>query len=228
MSLWSFSVRRWQFTLVVFALLIATGLWALSAIPRAEDPIAQVPGLAGRRPVSGRGPGGRRAPGRRPDRGRAGRARGHQAARQHRARRARAGRDRVHLRHGSGPQVRRGRARGQRRAALAARRRLLHRDRAQFTPGTVNIVQMALVSEKAGWRELEKHARGPRGADRDGARRAPRRDLGLPGTRSAGRDRSRTARGARADARPGDRRGPGREREHPGRRRGRRACAAST
>jgi len=38
MSLWAFSVRRWQFTLVVFALLIATGLWALSAIPRAEDP----------------------------------------------------------------------------------------------------------------------------------------------------------------------------------------------
>jgi multidrug efflux pump subunit AcrB len=38
MSLWSFAVRRWQFTLVVFALLIATGLWALSAIPRAEDP----------------------------------------------------------------------------------------------------------------------------------------------------------------------------------------------
>ncbi|MBM4219380.1 MAG: efflux RND transporter permease subunit [Gammaproteobacteria bacterium] len=44
MSLWSFSVRRWQFTLVVFALLIATGLWALSAIPRAEDPSLRFPG----------------------------------------------------------------------------------------------------------------------------------------------------------------------------------------
>jgi multidrug efflux pump subunit AcrB len=44
MSLWSFSVRRWQFTLVVFALLIATGLWALSAIPRAEDPSLKFPG----------------------------------------------------------------------------------------------------------------------------------------------------------------------------------------
>ena len=44
MSLWSFSVRRWQFTLVVFALLIATGLWALSAIPRAEDPTLKFPG----------------------------------------------------------------------------------------------------------------------------------------------------------------------------------------
>jgi multidrug efflux pump subunit AcrB len=44
MSLWSFSVTRWQFTLVVFALLIATGLWALSAIPRAEDPSLRFPG----------------------------------------------------------------------------------------------------------------------------------------------------------------------------------------
>ncbi len=44
MSLWSFSVHRWQFTLVVFALLIATGLWALGAIPRAEDPSLKFPG----------------------------------------------------------------------------------------------------------------------------------------------------------------------------------------
>jgi multidrug efflux pump subunit AcrB len=44
MSLWSFAVKRWQFTLVVFALLIATGLWALSAIPRAEDPSLRFPG----------------------------------------------------------------------------------------------------------------------------------------------------------------------------------------
>ncbi len=45
MSLWAFSVRRWQFTLVVFALMIATGLWALSAIPRAEDPTLKFPGM---------------------------------------------------------------------------------------------------------------------------------------------------------------------------------------
>ena len=44
MSLWSFSVHRWQFTLVMFALLIATGLWALGAIPRAEDPSLKFPG----------------------------------------------------------------------------------------------------------------------------------------------------------------------------------------
>ena len=44
MSLWSFSVKRWQFTLVVFAMLVATGLWALSSIPRAEDPSLKFPG----------------------------------------------------------------------------------------------------------------------------------------------------------------------------------------
>ena len=44
MTLWAFSVRRWQFTLVMFALLIATGVWALSAIPRAEDPTLKFPG----------------------------------------------------------------------------------------------------------------------------------------------------------------------------------------
>jgi len=44
MSLWSFAVRRWQFTLVLFALLIATGLAALSLIPRAEDPSLTFPG----------------------------------------------------------------------------------------------------------------------------------------------------------------------------------------
>jgi len=44
MSLWAFAVRRWQFTLVVFALMIATGLWALSSIPRAEDPTLKFPG----------------------------------------------------------------------------------------------------------------------------------------------------------------------------------------
>jgi multidrug efflux pump subunit AcrB len=35
---WSFSVRHWQFTLVVFALLAAVGLAAWRDIPRAEDP----------------------------------------------------------------------------------------------------------------------------------------------------------------------------------------------
>ena len=44
MSLWAFAVRRWQFTLVVFALLIATGVMALNAIPRLEDPSLTFPG----------------------------------------------------------------------------------------------------------------------------------------------------------------------------------------
>lgn len=44
MSLWAFAVKRWQFTLVVFTLLIATGVTTLSLIPRSEDPSLTFPG----------------------------------------------------------------------------------------------------------------------------------------------------------------------------------------
>jgi multidrug efflux pump subunit AcrB len=37
-SIWAFAVRRWQFTLVMFALLIALGLASFANIPRSEDP----------------------------------------------------------------------------------------------------------------------------------------------------------------------------------------------
>ncbi|HEX7374198.1 MAG TPA: efflux RND transporter permease subunit [Steroidobacteraceae bacterium] len=43
MRIWAFSVTRWQFTLVLFGLLIAMGLSALSKIPRSEDPEFHVP-----------------------------------------------------------------------------------------------------------------------------------------------------------------------------------------
>jgi multidrug efflux pump subunit AcrB len=45
MSLWSFAVRRWQFTLVMFALLIALGIASLSNIPRSEDPSFPFPAV---------------------------------------------------------------------------------------------------------------------------------------------------------------------------------------
>jgi multidrug efflux pump subunit AcrB len=38
MSVWAFAVKRWQFTLVMFALLIALGLASFSNIARSEDP----------------------------------------------------------------------------------------------------------------------------------------------------------------------------------------------
>jgi multidrug efflux pump subunit AcrB len=38
MSIWAFAVRRWQFTLVMFALLIALGLASFFNIARSEDP----------------------------------------------------------------------------------------------------------------------------------------------------------------------------------------------
>jgi multidrug efflux pump subunit AcrB len=44
MSLWEFAVKRWQFTLVLFTLLAATGITALNLIPRLEDPSLTFPG----------------------------------------------------------------------------------------------------------------------------------------------------------------------------------------
>jgi multidrug efflux pump subunit AcrB len=38
MSIWAFAVRRWQFTLVVFALLVALGIASFLSIARSEDP----------------------------------------------------------------------------------------------------------------------------------------------------------------------------------------------
>jgi multidrug efflux pump subunit AcrB len=38
LSIWAFAVRRWQFTLVMFALLIALGLASFANIARSEDP----------------------------------------------------------------------------------------------------------------------------------------------------------------------------------------------
>jgi multidrug efflux pump subunit AcrB len=41
--IWAFSVRRWQFTLVLFGLLAAVGVNSLMNIPRSEDPEFHVP-----------------------------------------------------------------------------------------------------------------------------------------------------------------------------------------
>ena len=38
MRLWEFAVRRWQFTLLLFGLLLGMGYSTLKNIPRAEDP----------------------------------------------------------------------------------------------------------------------------------------------------------------------------------------------
>ena len=41
--IWAFAVRRWQFTLLLFGLLIAVGFNTLQNIPRAEDPEFHAP-----------------------------------------------------------------------------------------------------------------------------------------------------------------------------------------
>ena len=41
-----FFVDRWQFTAILFLLLIALGIGAVLAIPKSEDPITEFPGVA--------------------------------------------------------------------------------------------------------------------------------------------------------------------------------------
>ncbi len=41
-----FFVDRWQFSLVLFALLIALGIGAVAAIPKSEDPVVEFPGVS--------------------------------------------------------------------------------------------------------------------------------------------------------------------------------------
>ena len=43
MSIARFAVEKFQFTLVVFALLIAIGIFSFQKIPRAEDPAFPIP-----------------------------------------------------------------------------------------------------------------------------------------------------------------------------------------
>jgi multidrug efflux pump subunit AcrB len=43
MRIWAFAVRRWQFTSVMFLLLVALGAFALRAIPAQEDPTFPIP-----------------------------------------------------------------------------------------------------------------------------------------------------------------------------------------
>ena len=44
MTPWAFSVRQWQFTLVMVAMLAGIGVAAWKGIPRAEDPTVTFPG----------------------------------------------------------------------------------------------------------------------------------------------------------------------------------------
>ena len=43
MRVWAFAVARWQFTLVLFMLLMALGAVAVLDIPRSEDPNFPIP-----------------------------------------------------------------------------------------------------------------------------------------------------------------------------------------
>jgi multidrug efflux pump subunit AcrB len=156
-SLWSFSVRRWQFTLVVFAMLIATGLWALSSIPRSEDPSLKFPGSLVIVQYPGADPEDverlvvdpiEDALSELEDIKRLNSTALDGLALME-----------IEFTYGSDPD----RKYDEVVREINVVRPLLPADVfsleiRQFTPGTVNIVQLALVSESAGWRELAKQA----------------------------------------------------------------------
>ncbi|MBX3703686.1 MAG: efflux RND transporter permease subunit [Steroidobacteraceae bacterium] len=157
MSLWAFSVRRWQFTLVVFALLIATGLWALSAIPRAEDPTLKFPGSLVVVHFPGADP---------EDVERLvvdpiedALAELEDVKRLNSSAQDGLALIEIEFTYGSDPDRKYDEVI---REVNAARGRLpadvFSIEVRQFTPGTVNIVQLALVSPDADWRALRKHA----------------------------------------------------------------------
>lgn len=43
MRVWNFAVKRWQFTLVMFFMMVALGIFAFQAIPKQEDPSFPIP-----------------------------------------------------------------------------------------------------------------------------------------------------------------------------------------
>ncbi len=157
MSLWAFSVRRWQFTLVVFALLIATGLWALSSIPRAEDPTLKFPGSLVLVNYPGADP-------EDVERLVVDPIEDALAELEDVKKLTSTARDglaliEIEFVYGSDPDRKYDEVI---REVNVVRPQLpddvFSVEIRQFTPGTVNIVQMALVSPDADWRELRKHA----------------------------------------------------------------------
>ncbi|MBM5810655.1 MAG: efflux RND transporter permease subunit [Gammaproteobacteria bacterium] len=157
MSLWAFAVRRWQFTLVVFVMLIATGLWALAAIPRAEDPSLRFAGSLLVISFPGADP-----------------ADVEQLIVDP-LEDALAELDEVkHIKsaaydglavieieflYGNDPDRKYDEVLREVNAVRPALPDgIVSLEVRQFTPGTVNIVQLALVSPDAGWRELQRHA----------------------------------------------------------------------
>ena len=97
----------------------------------------------------------------------------------------------------------------------------------KIAPSLVNIVELALVSEDAPYRELEDYARELKDTLKTVRRHSHRRELGLPGARVASRGGPEAHGGARPHARAGDPGAAERERQHSRRAHRSRARAAS-
>ena len=164
-------------------------------------PLHQDPGLLHHRHLPGRRPAGPGTPGRQADRGSPGRARGRAQDRDDGGRRRRRSSPSSSR---PGPtrtrSTTRSRARSMRCARTCRRTSRAWRSAASV-PALVNIMQLALVSADAPYRELEDHARALEGHAEDRDRRAHRGELGISAARAA-RGRRPAAPGAVHASRP--------------------------
>ena len=227
MRIWAFTVRHWQFTLLVFGFAVALGISALRSIPRSEDPVFPIPLVT----VIAVYPGADPADVERLIVDPIEDAMNELDDVDNIESESRDGLGVVNVEFtwGTDPEEKYDEVVREVNALRAELPEgLASLDIRKASTGLVNIVQVALVSEKESYRELESRAEDLREAIGDRSRSTRGRNLGVPGARGCGRGRSRAARAPCDPARRRDCGHPRRQRRHPGRRRRRRRYASTT
>ncbi len=202
MSLLEFPIRRYPFTLIVFLCLAVLGWFAFSNIPREEDPVLQDL----RRSSSPRSS---RAPIRRTSSASSPSPSKDRLAELDDVKKIETtvvGRRRRRSASSSKPTRMPTRRYDEVTREVNALRPELPQDIAQLeirkcSPGLVNIVELALVSEDAPYRELEDYARELKDTLKSRRRHPHLRELGIPRARAARRSRPEAHGGARCSRR---------------------------
>ena len=213
MSFLEFPIRRYQFTLIAFAMLVALGITSFSSIPRQEDPYFPISMFQIIDRLSRRRAAGRRAPGRQADRGspeRAGRRQEDRVAQQRRRRDD-------HCRSSTRTSTPEKKYDEVVREINALRPTLPRRAdassrSARSIPASSTSCSSRWCREDAPYRELEDHARDLKDTLKTRRRRTHVRDLGVSGARAA--RRARPAAHGRAESGAGARDAGAAEREH--------------
>jgi hypothetical protein len=215
MSIWAFAVRRWQFTLVLFALLIALGVASFINIPRSEDPTFPFPSATITLVWPGANAGDMERLIVKPLEDAVNTLENVKKI----VSSAVDGLAVVHVEfyYGSDPEKKQDEViREFNRIRTSLPPDIAQIDIRKDSPGLVNIVQMALVSDTAGWRELKEKAENLK--DLFG-------NLGFPSAGGARRHRFGALGACRRQPRSSHQHGPGAKSKYP-RRRGGRGLAA--